>query len=252
MVTTVAILSAVAGGLVTWLLNQLSGIITNRLERRKPLGRALADLLELRHQSFALRRAIRFLFSSSRLPPQLSGQQELIRKLVERETMQLRALLADGAKLAERYNSAVDLVAEVDPMLAFQLRAKDKLPQLLEFLSGLAPGEVLAMHGLPNLPEEIRAILEDDFDEFIMYLARLHGWQTSREVRRHLARGVVLPPELDELFSRYSGSLDRALCRDPAAQFRLAQISNSARVLDGTESSLAPEAPGATVAGLIP
>lgn len=192
------IVGVLVGVAVTWGLNQMSALLRDRQERRKPIGRALADLLELRMQAFALRRFLQLCVAEYKLPHDALTEDSALAALTGPGL-----LLGDTEELTKRYNAAVDLVAEVDPVLAFRMRSKDRLPWFLAQMQAMLPRDVLTAHGLPNLPEEIGSELEDQFDEFVLELARLHSWRAARQVKRRLQLPVEIPPELREMLDRF-------------------------------------------------
>ncbi len=196
------------GASFTWGLNQVTAYLKDRDERRKPIGRALADLLELRLQAVALRRFMQLCAAELRLPRDAEA-------VMERTAFAVLgpgpgSLLGDTEDLTKRYNAAIDLVAEADPVLAFRMRSKDKVPWFLSMVRNMAQLDPITAHAMPDLSEEIASELEDTLDEFILELARLHSWRAARQVRRRLKEPVEIPPELRGALHRYFAALMQA------------------------------------------
>src|SRR2546425_56052 len=106
--------------LLGWSLNSFTALFQSRRENRRAVSKAIADLLEIRHELLA--------------KPALIGE---LRKLVlispadERRIWPLISqLLPRPHDLPERYNNTVTAVASFDPLLGFQLRSKDHASKL--------------------------------------------------------------------------------------------------------------------------
>jgi hypothetical protein len=185
---------AVVTLLIGWSLNELHHWFWSSREAREPFGRALTDLLEIRHE---LRGLGAILAEFKRRVSISESDERVARTLLESIVPQVEGLEA-------RFNEAVTSIASVDPVLAFRLRRKDQFRTLLGKARALAK---LSADGkdLPLwLEDRLTAAFMEGLEELIIDVARAHGLRTWWRVRKRIAQGDELPKEIDELFSSVS------------------------------------------------
>lgn len=174
-----------------------------RQERKKAIGVALADLLEIRHRVYGVENIIRFMSDQHKMSPDWSPA---IREVVD------KAMPLDE-KIATRFDDAISLLAGVDPILAFSLRSKEVLPQILRKFRGemLASGSGAAEYGA--LESALLHATKPALDDAVMVLAENYSWSTGRRVREILAQRSELPPD----FSRVLTGTGASISIDPSA-----------------------------------
>lgn len=115
-------------GLVGWLLNEVSHRRREVSADRRAISKALADLLEIRHQTVAMKSLFDTLTHRLNLPQSIWS---FIFPFLE-------SFWPNSDGLHKRYNDTVDSVASANPMLGFRLRSKDELTRYLKSLRQLA------------------------------------------------------------------------------------------------------------------
>jgi hypothetical protein len=115
------VITALGAVVLGWLLNELSQRLRASGAKRAAAGRALSELLEIRHHL----KAIETIFTVIRqrypiAPAEMLGGMQWI-----------DALLPGDPDLPRRYNEAVTELAATHPILAFRLRSKERIPLLL-------------------------------------------------------------------------------------------------------------------------
>jgi hypothetical protein len=141
-----------------------------RRDERKAIGRALADLLELRHRLLAIPNAVEAMRSKLNLP---ADAQEPLRVV-------LGALLPPDEGLAKRYEESVNLVASTNFVLGFRLRSQDLAGPLLRQLRALASQDgpqSVALFGA--MEAHLLSHLTPHMERLIRELAKRHGWRPS-------------------------------------------------------------------------
>jgi hypothetical protein len=166
-----------------------------RVERKKVIARALSDLLEVRHQIVSVEAVIRELRKRVDLP--------------DEAIVALRALARNVLPLEKdlhgRYSEAVSVLASIDPLLAFEMRSKDKAPKLFE-LTAVSATSGMSTNELSSLESTLQSVVGSSIDEAVIELANHHSWSTKRRVRALVSRGVEPPEELFSLLESTKGS----------------------------------------------
>lgn len=198
--------STVFALVVGWTLNELSASIRLRREDRRVAGPLLGDLLEIRHQLFALDAIVSHLGSQLNLPAQ--AQLALKQYICQ--------LLPNPLKFSAKFEEAVTQIARVDPILAFRLRGQPIFAQILPQARNLATADEAASKLWQSVVEPgVLKLLKPQFEELILDVARAHGWWSWFRTRRRLRR----PMELDQIdkdrFSAFITTLKTASVKPP-------------------------------------
>lgn len=192
--------AAVIGGVVS----AIAFFGKARAERRRVLALALADLLEVRHKmagvSFVLNRMRKHVEVPKELEPLVAQMWERMYPL--------------DPNLHKRYDAAIDLLAGIDPLLAFEMRSKNLTPSLLESARAQGEGAQLDAKSLGEIYAMMASAVTPAVDEAVQALANSHSWMTGRRVRRYLREGPAIPSEVDEMLSQMAAAL--AVGRAPA------------------------------------
>lgn len=175
------------GVAVGWILNQLGQWFVFRREERKAIGKALADLLDIRHRLLGMAKAVDALSHRFGIPVEAKP---MIRTVFEQ-------FFPPDADLGKRYNESVGLVSASNPVLGFRLRSQDMVSPMLSQLRAAAVSNG-PEGGLffAKLETELMRHVEPHFEQLIKLLARQHGWLTWWTVRGLLAKPLSVPEEL--------------------------------------------------------
>lgn len=181
------------GLVIGFLLNELSSVIKSGREDRRTIGKALAELLEVRHHLKTLPLAIDSLKES--LPGPISAYDEfMLRKA-------LWFLLPNTEGLQKRYEDSVSAVAGEFPMLAFGLRSKDAIGPIIGRLRGTLPVEPKDAQLWLKIEDEVVQLSIPKLDELILELAKLHRRSTARDVKAMLEKPFEKPKEFIKFFA---------------------------------------------------
>jgi hypothetical protein len=176
-----------AGVALGWGLNQCGQWLVFRRDERKALGRALADLLEVRHRLLALPKALEAMTSKLGMPTDAKAPLTVI----------LGALFPRDEGLTKRYEESVNLVAGTNPVLAYRLRSQDMVGPYLHQLRALAAQDGLQSMALfATIDEHLLRHLTPHLERLIRELAKRHGWRTRWETNKRLQEPFEVPEEL--------------------------------------------------------
>jgi hypothetical protein len=175
-----------AGVAVGWGLNQCGQWLVFRRDERRAIGRALADLLEVRHRLLAIPKAVEAMSSKLGMPADAQAPLKVV----------LGALLPSNESLAKRYEESVNLVAGMNPILAYRLRSQDMVGPFLHQLRALAlqdGPQGVALFG--TMEDHLLRHLTPHLERLIRELAKRHGWRTRWETNRRLKEPFDAPDE---------------------------------------------------------
>ncbi|GEM_PF-1770421 len=196
------------GLVIGFLLNELSSLIRSGREDRRIIGKALAELLEVRHHLKTLPFAIDSLKES--LPGPITPYDEfMLRKAIW-------FLLPNTEGLQKRYEDAVSAVAGEFPMLAFGLRSKDAIGPLIGRLRGALPVEPKDAQLWLKIEDELVQLSIPKLDELILELAKLHSRATANEVKATLNKPFEKPKEFIKFFADNLAAAIAAAQANPA------------------------------------
>jgi hypothetical protein len=189
----IAIIAVVVG----WALHELSDTIRLNREDRRVAGAVLAELLEIRNGI----RAVPLVLDQIRKRAPIPAEAEApVRSFCSTLVVQMTA------GLPERFNKSVDSLAGRLPLLAFELRSKDRLDPMLNQLRALVANDPNASLLLPTIEDNLRGEFLPKIDALVLRLAWLHGWKTWIRVRWRSRTLDQISPEvkkrLDILFKR--------------------------------------------------
>jgi hypothetical protein len=194
--------------LLGWLLGQAEHWFTEHRERRKALSRALADLLEIRHQLIAMEFVLGEIGKFGQIPPQAASQFRLFSE----------SLLPDWNELHRRFDESVTVVASLDPLLGFQLRSKDFIRPVFQRLhlvivQGDPQAAMIGQAVTQSLFGEAEAALNDA----ILKVSRKRGPVTWYRVRRSLRPNEKLQEKVRKLVDILKAAAPEAQTNAPAS-----------------------------------
>lgn len=196
--------------LIGFLIGQLTGFVAERRERKKAIAHALSDLLIVKYQLFALEEVVEEIG-------------EIIGDIPEHEKSQLRvvfnSLLPNWNELHSRYDQSVTTLAGLDPLMAFDLRSKDFILPLLNWVHSVMAQDpqAAAMMG-PVFKTKLMSKVEPLLDKSLLRLAREKNLLCWYETHRLLKKGVKLPDELQDFLEPVKKIVEAQLKVPPHAK----------------------------------
>jgi hypothetical protein len=167
-------LAPVIAVVVGWLLHELSDKIRLNREDKRAAGKVLAELLDLRRSIRAIPVVLAEVRKRTKIPPEAEpAVRSFYSSMISQAT----------AGLSERYNKAIDLLAGPLPLLAYELRSKDRLDPVLNQLRAIAAGDPNAPVLLAAIEDKLRSEVLTRMDVLVFKLAWVHGWKTWIRVR---------------------------------------------------------------------
>lgn len=158
-----------------------------RIDRKKALAMALADLLETRH------RMITFQTMMQELKEQFQVNDEQISVI----RSVLNQILPQDPDLHERYSESVRIIAGVDPLLAYRMRSKDMVPDFLDNLTLITSQNGIPAQQISKFEESLRKFIIPVLDEALLELADTHSRKLLKDVKKII--NAPKPPELQQL-----------------------------------------------------
>lgn len=181
----------VLGVAIGWCLNELSQLWRARREDRKAIGRALSDLLLIRHRLLGIPKVVEELSKRLSIP---EPAQVLLGHI-------LSSWIPVDA-LTKRYEEAVTLVSGIDPLLGFRLRSQDLVSTLTAQLRAVALNDLGSVSAWPKFDRWFLEQIVPELDRMVLDVARGFSWLAWIRTRRRLKRAFELPPgALESLIS---------------------------------------------------
>jgi len=192
-------------------LNELSYFVRARRDDRRTIGKALAELLAVRHLLRSLPLAVEILKRT--VPGVIAAHEEVILRRV------LRTFIPSPEGMQERYEEAVSAVSAFLPVLAFDLRFRDLVGPFLERLHCATPmDDPNAAPFYLRMEDEIVGLAIPKLEELIQELANLHGRRTAKEVRTLLIKPVEPLQEIEDFLAESFAAMAPATHAQGAAQ----------------------------------
>jgi hypothetical protein len=189
------------GVLIGLIPSLLARYLSKREERRAAIGRALADLLEIRKHILGTEILIKEIRKIA--PPEILAQEHFFRGLVDQ-------IAPAHNELHERYDAAVTTLAGLDPILGYQLRSKDVIRPGLQHINAImkaAPGVTPVLEPITRKAVDM---IDVELKKAIRSLAWKHGVVTRLRVSKSLKRQEETPQELQEIFNSVPTSFKAA------------------------------------------
>lgn len=176
-----------------WFLNEAHARFQRRSEDKQNIGRALVELLDIRHR-------LNSLLAVPDLLTPLSGiSAEQLQPIV---AIAMQRFYPATVNVHEIYERGVAAVSRYDPLLAYRLRSKDAVHQVLgQFFAFQDPTIFRDPNRLRDWGALIRKLAQSVIpllEEACVLLAKEHGWTTVRAVRKTL-RSIPDSAPLDDL-----------------------------------------------------
>ena len=206
----VAVVGPPLGLIVGFCLNEWSYFRRTRSEDRRAVGKALAELLEVRHFLKSLPIVVETVKKT--LPGPITAHSELMIRRV------LWTIIPMPEGMQERYEEAVSAVSAFLPVLAFKLRYKNMVGPFLERLYGIVPIEPNVAPLFLNMEDEIFRQTIPELEELIKKLASIHERDTAKDVRTLLTNPLELPQKYENLIKENFAAMAAAAQAQGGAQ----------------------------------
>lgn len=184
-------IGALCAVVVGFFLNELSSALRARREDRRTIGRALAEILEVRHCFAIFPTVLREIRKLSPVP--IPAEAELFFRKI------FAALIPGLESLQTRYDEAVSSVAGSFPLLAYQLRSKDAVAPYLSRVRQALPAAAPFAEFWVKLEDQITQRGVAALDELVLELARKHSRKTLRVTRQAIKQEFELPQQFSDL-----------------------------------------------------
>lgn len=180
------LIGVVVGAVLGWVFNQLAQWIVVRRDEKRAIGRAVADLLEIRLRLLAIPKAVDVLSEKFSIP--LQDQAVLKVALVQ--------LFPIDIDLGKRYGEAVTLVAAANPILGFRLRSQDIISPFLHQMRTIALTDSAGISIFSQVEKDFIGHLNLYLERLIRHTAWAHGIVTWVRALRILRRRLEIPDSL--------------------------------------------------------
>ena len=167
---------------VGWLLNEMAKKFQMSRERQAHIGRALSNLLELRHQILAVENAIELSSKQLSLP---DDSKSLLRILMEQ-------ILPQEDEFVAQYEEAIEQLSESDPVTAFDLRTRGQTSRFIKTIRTLGTAQGASTTEIAMVEKLLKEALLPALEKGVMELAKLHGKQTKKRVEKILRVRIIL------------------------------------------------------------
>ena len=174
--------------------------LASHAEERKHIARAISDLLQLRYIISLLPEFPKYF--QELMPQELRDQ---VPPDIWRSIDFAKAVPMDE-EFPKRYRKAIEEIAGFRPVLAYQLRDKERYFDLRNFLSQ----HLSQSPGSPSVANEITEVVDREalatLNETLLLLAKAHGvlmrFTIWRILRKRCRGGDIIPPEIKKVFQQ--------------------------------------------------
>jgi hypothetical protein len=167
-------------------LSGVGGYLKHRNERKRVIARALSDLLEIRHRFVGVDAIFQETKKHTHVPADAAVMlREFFGKMLEIDD-----------ETQKRYRDALDALAGIDPVLAFRLRSKDQVPNLIRSIKDAALRYGASSAEVSQVEPILREFAVPALNDAVLELAGYHSSRTKQEVEKLVSRVFEFPPEI--------------------------------------------------------
>lgn len=193
---TIQVISPLIGVVIGGALTGIGSFLRERKERKRLIARTLADLLEVRHHIVAIEVILHELRARIQIPEEAIP---VLRTLID-------TLIPIDEDVHKRYDEAVSLLAGINPLLAFSMRSKNTLPNLLSAIRGVSADNGATPEQIELFESTILSATSPALDDAVLELARNHSFLTVRKVRKLVENRNQMPAELEALINNVANA----------------------------------------------
>lgn len=178
--------------IVGWFLNELHHVFVVKQSHSAALRQALAQLLETRYQLKIVEHVVAEIKSRA---PEVRQHIPQIRSFLE-------AMFGDEKSAADRYQSAIEVVAGSDPFIAFQLTSRNRIGVFFQQWRHMALSAGVQGDELEAIESELKQLLTPNLDESLVDIASEISWIAKRKTRQLISTKMKFPSELTDLLNK--------------------------------------------------
>jgi hypothetical protein len=183
----------VVGVITGWFLNETSNYIKGRNESKKPISRALSEILDIRHSVYGFSKSLYYFKNKFNIPDELWPI--------------IRTIISDKypvtIDISNRYNTAVDLISENEPILAYRLRSKDLITKLSSILNEINNKNDTDFETYKTLLEQnLLEQINPELERTALILAWKHSIITWIKIKLFLRKPVFDEERIEEIIEK--------------------------------------------------
>jgi len=186
---TLQVIAPLFGVVLGSAISGIGAYLRIRMERKRAIARALSDLLEIRHHVLGMEVVLR----------EVRNRVSISEEEAQLFRSHMNTIAPLDADVHKRYDEAISLLSGIDPLLAFNMRSKNKVFHFVDamrntsFSMGATPSQI------STLENAIRLAIAPALDEAVLTLAKHHSLSTKRKTKKLVASVSDVPPELTRL-----------------------------------------------------
>ncbi len=186
------IIAPLVGVILGSLISGMGVLWHARVERKRLIARALSDLLEIRHHVISTEITLRELKSRAAI----SDEDAIAFRT------HMKSVVPIDENIHQRYDEAISLLSGIDPLLAFSMRSKNKVPIFLEAIHKLSTSLGIDPTQASKLESIFRLSITPALDEAILKLATLHSRKSRLKIRGIVTTSNDVLPEITKLLNQ--------------------------------------------------
>jgi hypothetical protein len=186
------IIAPLVGVVLGSLISGIGVLWRSRVERKSLIARALSDLLEIRHQVVSVELTLR----------ELKNRVAISEDDAVAFRTHMNTVMPLDENIHQRYDEAITLLSGIDPLLAFSMRSKNKIPVFFESIRKLSISLGINPSQASTLESIFRLSITPALDEAALKLATLHSWKSKKAVRSIVKKTNDVSPEITKLINQ--------------------------------------------------
>lgn len=224
----ISLYSAIIGVLIGWILTQFSAWYRGRKEDNKIRKQVLFNLLEINLllEKMSILSVKKLELFTTKLLKAIPGIEDSPANKEECKKVfsvvykpLIKQFFNDHLReINQSYQSSINSLAPVDPLIAYYLNGKTDVFQRIENLISQLPAQIatsgMSLDDINSLTHSLSEVLHDkvygdsvkDIKELTVELSEKIGYRTKKKVKKLLSKAVVLEEddkEMDELLNKY-------------------------------------------------
>lgn len=186
------IIAPLVGVILGSLISGMGVLWRARVERKSLIARALSDLLEIRHQLVSVELTLR----------ELKNRVAISEDDAVAFRTHMSTVMPLDENIHQRYDEAITLLSGIDPLLAFSMRSKNKIPVLIESIRKLSISLGINPSQVSTLESIFRLSITPALDEAVLKLAATHSRKSKKVVIGIVKKTNDVSPEITKLLNQ--------------------------------------------------
>ena len=177
---------------IGWGLNEATHYIRTSKEHKAAIANALSILLEIRFQAVVVDVVMEELKrhgAASEIIP-------TIRTLID-------DIMQHSTALDDEYVESMKILAGTAPLLAYEYRSRNTMPNFLRTWRAIATEQGLPLKQIEEMEAQLKSVVIPKLNELIIFLAGVHSKKSAKAVKKIIETPVEIPKEI-------SGMLENA------------------------------------------